>query len=254
MIKRKQDKVDFGIWVPLKMIILPGILGILFLGLGLFQWVFLIFAGLNLLTAVYFLLARHIFATNDGRFQTRVQELLLESIVWEGKGKALDIGCGNGPLTILLAKRFPQAQITGVDYWGKNWDYSRQVCENNARLSEVNDRTTFRSASASALPYKDDNFDLVVSNLVFHEVRGVADKRELLREALRVLRPGGVFVFQDLFLLRAYFGTPEELMESIRSWGIKQVEFIPTHDQPFIPRIVKLPFMVGTIAIVRGVK
>ena len=251
---RRQDKIDFGIWVPVKMIIVPAVIGVVCLGLSLVYWVLLIPAGLFLFIALYFVVARGIFASNDGIFQTRIQELLLGHIDWQGRVQVLDIGCGNGPLTILLAKRFPQAEITGIDYWGKNWDYSLQVCENNARLSGVEDRTTFRSASASALPYEDDSFDLVVSNLVFHEVRGVVDKRELLREALRVLKPGGAFVFQDLFLLRAYFGTPEELLETIRSWGINQVEFIPTHDQPFIPWIVKLPFMVGTMAIVRGIK
>jgi len=254
MKKNKQEKMDFGIWVPLKMILVPATIALICLALSFFHWAFLIPAALFLLITLYFVIARGIFAANDGHFQTRIQQLLLEHIDWGGKGRVLDIGCGNGPLTILLAKRFPQAEITGIDYWGKNWDYSPQICENNARLSGVADRVTFRSGSASELPFEDASFDLVVSNLVFHEVRGISDKRELVREALRVVKPGGVFVFQDLFLLRGYFGTPEELLHTVRSWGISHVDFVPTHDQPFIPWIVKLPFMVGTLAIVRGVK
>ncbi len=251
---KKQDKVNFGVWVPVKMIVIPAILWIIFLGLGLVHWAFLIPAGLFLLIAVYFTVARRIFSKDDASFQNRIQELVLDQVNWNGKGKALDIGCGNGSLTIKLAQHFPEAEIVGVDYWGKKWDYSAHVCEENARLSGVDRRITFRSGSASALPFEDNSFDLVVSNLVFHEVHDVADKRTCIKEALRVLNPGGIFVFQDLFLLQAYFGTPEELMENVRSWGVNKVAFNPTHDQPFIPRIIKLPFMVGTMAILHGVK
>lgn len=76
------------------------------------------------------------------------------------------------------------------------------MCERNAKIEGVIDRVTFQKASASILPFADEYFDAVVSNLVFHEVREVADKREVVREALHVVKKGGRFAFQDLFLLR----------------------------------------------------
>ena len=42
-------------------------------------------------------------------------------------GQVLDIGCGNGALTIVLAKEYPDSMITGIDSLGKNWDYSQNV-------------------------------------------------------------------------------------------------------------------------------
>ncbi|MCE1252107.1 MAG: class I SAM-dependent methyltransferase [Anaerolineae bacterium] len=245
----------FGNWVPVKMIVAPMLLGIICLMLGVVtNGLFFIPAMLFMAVAVYFATAWHLFSPGGLNIQSRVQDLVVSHISWKGSGKALDIGCGNGPLTIKLALRFPEAEITGVDFWGKNWDYSMLTCLENARLAGVDGRVTFKKASASALPFEDNHFDLVVSNLVFHEVQDVTDKRQSIREALRVLKPGGVFVLQDLFLLKPYYGTSEELVNVIYQWGMKKVNFTRTCDESFIPNLVKLPFMLGTLAIVHGVK
>ncbi len=112
----------------------------------------------------------------------------------------------------------------------------------------------FEKASASALPFGDEYFDAVVSNLVFHEVRDSADKKALIREALRVVTKGGKFTFQDLFLMKRVYGSADDLVGIVRSWGTSKVEFIPTRNAPSIPLLLKLPFMVGTMGILVGEK
>lgn len=246
--------MNFGNWVPIKMIVLPGALGLVSLGLGFRGWPWFIPGGVLALVAVYFTVSRFVFSPKGWNLQDRIHELVMAHIEWGGRGKILDIGCGNGPLTVKLARRFPEAEVVGMDYWGKDWDYSISVCKSNAALARAEERISFQRGSASALPFADGSFDLVVSNLVFHEVRDVKDKKICVREALRVLKPGGVFVLQDLLLLEAYFGKPEELMDAVRGWGAREVEFIRTCDLPFIPALVKLPFMVGTLAILSGRK
>jgi ubiquinone/menaquinone biosynthesis C-methylase UbiE len=186
--------------------------------------------------------------------QSRIEDLVLDELRWDGKGEALDIGCGNGPLAIAIAKAHPAAHVTGIDTWGAGWEYSRTVCERNAAIEGVSSRTSFQKASAAALPFDDAAFDVVVSNLVFHEVRAVKDKKLLLEEALRVLRPGGVFVFQDLFQWKRVYGDVEVLRAALEAWGVRSVSFRATNDSSFIPTPLKLPFMVGTIWILSGVK
>lgn len=254
MKSKEKKSIGFGSWIAGKMIIAPAALGILCLGLGLLHWLFLIPGALFLIIGGYFCLARWIFSPRGKNLQDQIQELVVKHIQWSGRGRVLDIGCGNGPLTIKLARRYPEAEITGLDYWGRNWDYSIEVCRENARLSGAGERITFQQGSAASLPFEDGSFDLVVSNLVFHEVRDAPDKRVCIREAMRVLKPGGVFVLQDLFLLHPYYGAPEELIAALRSWGVREVEFIRTCEEAFIPGIVKLPFMLGTLAILRGIK
>jgi hypothetical protein len=46
----------------------------------------------------------------------------------------------------------------------------------------------------------------------------------------------------------------DELVATIKSWGITKVEFIETRNAPFIPTALKLPFMVGKIGIIKGEK
>ena len=245
---------DYGNWVPMKLVYVPGLLSLLSLvaaflflpSLVAFIFFFPVF--------VYFLHARHLFSPRGNNVQDKILGLVLSHLDWDGKGQALDIGCGNGPLAIALARRYPNATIVGVDYWGARWDYSKAICERNARVEGLEERLSFEKASASHLPFKDASFDVAVSNLVFHEVADTKDKKEVIREALRVVKEGGHFVFQDLFLLKSMYGDPDELVATIRSWGIKKVEFVRTNESPFIPIWLKLPFMVGRIGIMKGEK
>jgi SAM-dependent methyltransferase len=104
------------------------------------------------------------------------------------------------------------------------------------------------------LPFDAEAFDVVISNLVFHEVRDVRDKRKLVKEALRVVKKGGWFVFQDLFLWKQVYGESAELLKEVKSWGIETVELVDTSDSDFIPKALKLPFMLGTVGILYGKK
>ena len=249
------EKADYGNWVSIRLVAAPGVLGIFVGGMSFLLPALGIVAVILLISSLYFAYARYVFSPRGGDIQAKVQGLVLDRIAgWDGAGKALDIGCGNGPLTIQIAKKYPQAEVIGIDYWGKAWEYSKRICDRNAEIEGVAQRLAFDRASASSLPFDDEGFDLVVSNLVFHEVRDVRDKKKLLKEALRVVKKGGWFVFQDLFLWKRVFGDVDDLLETIRSWGIQSVEFIDTSDSDFIPKALKLPFMLGTVGVLYGRK
>jgi SAM-dependent methyltransferase len=247
-------KPDYGNWVSKRIIYLSGFVGLVLLGLGLMFWILVVPAVLFFLVSAYFLYVRYQFSPQGGNMQKRVWTLVLENLDWNGEGKALDIGCGNGALTIKLAQKHAKAHVTGIDYWGKRWEYSKNTCERNAEIEGVSERVTFQKASAVSLPFDDEYFDAAVSNFVFHEVSDAKDKRELIREALRVVKKGGKFSFQDEFLIKQLFGDIDDLIATIKSWGISKVEFVQTRDADFIPRALKLPFILGTMGIISGEK
>ena len=120
------------------------------------------------------------------------QELLRDNFldrlatVWGGKGEVLDIGTGCGWVAVEIAKRFPQAQVVGVDIWPKFWSLWGQTkagAEKNARIANATDRCTFQYGNALELPFEDGEFQLVVSSFVFHEIH-VPDRTVLFKELI----------------------------------------------------------------------
>jgi len=219
-----------------------------------FKGICLFLVIILLITLAYFLKAKQVFSYTGGKLQDKVLDEIITKIQWDGEGKALDIGCGSGALTIKLAKKFKNARITGLDYWGSDWDYCKSQCETNTKIMRVNKNIEFLKASASNLPFENEVFDLVVSNMTFHEVNDCKNKLNPVREALRVLKKDSIFVFQDLFKLKPYFGTIDELLNNIKDMGIRDVKFADTSQLTFIPKMMKLPFMLGTVGIIYGIK
>jgi ubiquinone/menaquinone biosynthesis C-methylase UbiE len=157
----------------------------------------------------------HRLGPHGGDVQSRIHQLLLDSVGTEGR--LLDVGCGSGQLIIRCAKWAP-GDYVGLDYWGKDWEYSRAQAERNAALEGVQG-LRFVHGSASQLPFADANFVRVVSAMTFHEVRDVADKTRSVAEALRVLEPGGRFAFIDLFDDPDIYNTREQVLKVITSNG-----------------------------------
>jgi SAM-dependent methyltransferase len=247
-------KPDYGNWVSIRLLFVPGILCIVFSGVSFILPLLAVVAFLFFCCFVYFAYARYVFSPKGRDLQNKIQTLLIDCLQWDGKGKVIDIGCGSASLTIKIALKYPNAEITGIDNWGGHWEYSAGKCRQNAEIEGVSMRTSFQRASASAIPAKNETFNLAVSNLTFHEVHDVKDKRDLIKEALRVLKKGGSFVFQDLFLWKRVYGDIGELLDTMKGWGVKQATFVPTNDREFIPWALKLPFMVGTTGIIYGRK
>jgi len=251
----KHDReVDYGNWVSRKFIYIPAVLAGIFLGLSFLSFFFLIATFLFLIPTVYFIYAYFQFSPKGGNLQAKIRDLAFNQLVWNGAGSLLDIGCGDGALAIEAAKKYPEARIVGIDYWGGKWEYSKESCEKNAQIAGVAQRASFQKASAAKLPFADEYFAAVISNFVFHEVQDVKDKRDVIKEALRVLKKDGVFMFQDLFLWKSIYGEPEDLLATIQSWGVQEVKLVDTSQQDFIPKAMKLPFMVGQIGIIHGKK
>ena len=185
-----------------------------------------------------------------------VHEHLVEHLDWNGEGSLLDIGCGAAALTVRCSKAFPKAQITAMDYWGAEWNYAKEQCEKNARIEGVADRITFQKGDAAKMEFPDETFDAAVSNFVFHEVRSAKDKRNVVREALRVVKKGGVFSFQDMFSQKALYGDMEQFVQMLKEEGISEVHYIGNLEEKldFIPGFVTAPWMIKGMGIIYGRK
>jgi ubiquinone/menaquinone biosynthesis C-methylase UbiE len=141
-----------------------------------------------------------------------------------------------------------------VDYWGKDWEYSKGVCEKNARIGKVDSRVHFQKGDAAALEFEQATFDGAVSNLTFHEVKSVPDKRVVLGEALRVIKPGGRFSFVDYFYEAKHYGKTLGFEEYLNGLKLAQFEYRPLWDVMALPILLKHPKILGKVGIIYGVK
>lgn len=171
------------------------------------------------------------YAFGGGGMMDRVHQTILSYLEYDGKGKLLEVGCGSGALAIRAAKTWPEAKVTGVDYWGSMYNYSKELCEKNARLEGVGSRCVFQRGDANKLEFPDETFDAVVSNYVYHNITG-SDKHELLLESLRVLKKGGVFALHDSMKPRMYTDM-KDFVQKLKDMGYQDVRLVSTSELIF---------------------
>jgi ubiquinone/menaquinone biosynthesis C-methylase UbiE len=123
---------------------------------------------------------------------------MLEAVAWHGDERVLDVGCGNGFLMIEIARHLTTGRVTGVDLWKAEAGAQRSgIAWRNAHIEGVQDRIEVQNLDARALPFDDHSFDVIVSSLMLHHAGGSADRDQVVREMLRVLRPGGTLLLYD---------------------------------------------------------
>lgn len=168
------------------------------------------------------------------------------------RGRMLDVGTGPGHIPLLVCERIPGCLVVGVDL---SLEMLR-LANHRRAASPHRMRVEFRHVDARHLPWPDHSFDAVFSNTILHHLK---DPRPVLLEAWRVLKPGGAFLFRDLFRppsetrvrelvalhaggatprqqelfaasLRAAF-TPQEMEELVADLGLAGVQVVVDSDR-----------------------
>jgi len=138
------------------------------------------------------------YASRRGKFV--VWAKLLHDLKLKGDERVLDLGCGRGAVLLLAAQYLSIGKAVGVDLWSKA-DQSGNAAEatrQNAIAEGVDDRVELHTADMTDLPFPDNSFDLVLSNIAIHNVKGKVARDKVIEEAVRVLRPGGRLLIADM--------------------------------------------------------
>jgi ubiquinone/menaquinone biosynthesis C-methylase UbiE len=121
----------------------------------------------------------------------------------------LDLGSGGGIDVLLSARRVgPAGKAYGLDMTDEMLDMARKNAE-NAGVTNVE----FLRGEIESIPLPSNSVDVIISNCV---VNLSPDKDAVLREAHRVLKPGGRFAVADI-VTRGEM--PEELQRSLELWA-----------------------------------
>lgn len=105
--------------------------------------------------------------------------------------RVLDLGCTVGHNTLPWTETYPNAEVFGIDVAAPCLRFA------HARARSIGTAINFQQMNARELRYPDESFDIVFSSMFLHEI----PKKEIpliLREAYRVLRPGGLMLHMEL--------------------------------------------------------
>lgn len=112
--------------------------------------------------------------------------------------RILDMGCSDGQYSMAIKRRFADAEVHGIDIGAPMVRFAHM------RAADLGLDIHFSQRLAERTGYPDNHFDVVTAYILHHEVDGPASL-EIIKEAFRILRPGGLY-----FPVDAYTGKPIE--------------------------------------------
>jgi ubiquinone/menaquinone biosynthesis C-methylase UbiE len=146
---------------------------------------------------------------------------LIDYVEWYAGGSppgeltVVDVGTGTGTLARAALARWPSARVIATDAAEGMVDVARE------RTAGLAGRVRLVTGPADRLPLEEGCADLVISSFVFQLV---PDRRAALREALRILRPGGLLAYVTWLDrdLREPFRPMEEFDEAVLALGVEE--------------------------------
>lgn len=146
--------------------------------------------------------------------------LLLKYLDVRSGQRVVDVGCGTGFFTRLIARGLRgKGEAIGVDRNRRLLRLARRITERES----VSDIVSFRFGTAESLPMRDDEADRVVCQTLLWILR---DVRTALREMIRVCKPGGMVGAVEGAFDHVLWYAPDDprLTELYRKWVLAQTE------------------------------
>jgi len=126
----------------------------------------------------------------------------------------LDAGCGIGGSSIWMAKQHGN-QMTAITISKQQTEHAAK----HAKRQGVDDKTDFQVSDFCSTPFADESFDVIWG---LESICHALNKGDFLKEAFRLLRPGGRIVVCDGFIQRREFSNDEwkDIVICLNGWAV----------------------------------
>lgn len=167
--------------------------------------------------------------------------------ITNGPDNILDLCCGTGDWTIMLAKRYPHARVIGMDFSQEMLKIAQQKVS-NSEATNIN----LEIGDAMNLRYPDKSFDVVT---IGFGLRNVPDADKVLQEIYRVLKPGGQLICLEAFKVETpvikvgwqlYFNRLMPLMGKVFAKSQPEYQYLDDSVNKFVS-IKRLAEMMQTV-------
>jgi len=146
--------------------------------------------------------------------ERRFRERTLAVLNMQPDDQVLDIGCGTGSLTLMIAEHLsPAGHVTGIDAAPKMIGIARK------KAGRVGSKAAFAVGVAEHLDFDDASFDIVVNSMFTHHIDHEL-KQLAFAEMLRVLKPGGLMCTADI-------DKPTTRLASLIGWSSRYILLQP---------------------------
>lgn len=152
-------------------------------------------------------------------------EKLFQQILWianqiftdkKAKIKILDIGAGNGMLSELILRYYPNAEITMLDFSPEMLQSAKAYFEKN-NINKDNIKYVIGDFITGDLP--NETYDLVISSYALHHIRSEDNLKEVFMKIAKVLNDNiGTFICMDMYLETGELERKRQVQRAIEKW------------------------------------
>ncbi len=193
-------------------------------------------------------------------------EKLFQKLLWiaskivpdfSAKIKVLDIGAGNGMLSELILKQYPNAQITMLDFSPEMLQSAKAYFEKN----QIDTRNVkYLVGDFITDSWKEETYDLIISSYALHHIRNEEDLKKVFRKIATSLKEdNGTFICVDMYLETGELAKKRQAQKALKQWeenfdskeqAIEWGQILQGEDTPAtIPTILSIMYQCRTNGI-----